>query len=455
MANRPPEADRHRRGVCAELDQPVAHRVRQLGGTLRRLPILGTCRNPATLRKNRRRNDAIVPCNNRILAINAGSHFREHHGTILVFAEVLFARPHQLHRPLHRHANRDRLGNVVLLDLATQTAAHQRGVDGNLARGESRQGLRRLQHPRRSLSRSPDHAARRRPAHGAVQHFHTCMREIRKGVSRTERLRRHVHRRGDIPDRLGIHDRPVRHDGCRLRVKHRRVDVRGRGRDIPGDPSCAMPGIPGRIRYRRDSVTKRHHGNDVTSRTLGRVGQCTSERRAVTHHRIHHIRHTNVDPINRLPIRLARNIEPRHRLSDEAQLGIGNERRICRWRQQGCRWRNRRVGENAARRPMNDSPVRRRTFGNGNTPVRCRCLDQHRPNCSARLPQRQVVIVDRATAARDVRDASRDSRLHLNLGPGHHELFGQQLRQPGHGALSKLAAAEVHGNGVVCIDLNV
>ena len=188
-----------------------------------------------------RRDDFVRPALHLTLVVERRFHHVVRRGPIEVVAHVVFARPDQLDRATHllRHERcfRHEVGNAA----AAKTAAHQRGVYGDLvARDAERVRGQRLRYVR-ALVRRPDFALAVVERRGRVLRLHRRVREIRHFVHGVEHRRRAFrapspHRlRRESCGRLPSPPRPTRR-GCR-RCRARRADLCPRSRSRGAKPS--------------------------------------------------------------------------------------------------------------------------------------------------------------------------------------------------------------------------
>ena len=124
---------------------------------------------------DRGRDVAIDQATEGIAGIQTRLYANGRAGPVHIVLEVLLTRPDQLDRLANGLSNLDRLTNIVLLDLATETAAEEGRVNRDRTRIQPGDGLDRRNAELLTLGRSPNLARGRRHRGGAVQDLHTGM----------------------------------------------------------------------------------------------------------------------------------------------------------------------------------------------------------------------------------------------------------------------------------------
>ena len=355
-----------------------------------------------------------------------------------------------------------RFEHVVDNQPAPEPAPQERGVHDHLIAWQVERQRDRLARDTGHLRRRPDLAPIALDVRRAVLRFHRGMRQMRHLVDRFQVVARRL---GE--DRFGV---AVVADGLpRLRrqppqlLGHRRR-VERRTATLPRDGHIVhrRPGLPVPIGHHRHAARNLDDRRDPGT-LLGGAGV---ERR---NHRSGHRRsddrgveqtgQRDVDAVDRRPIDLHRSVDAVERPADDRMLLDRLQRRV-RDGLLGGQPRQRAVGPATVARRVSNRPGHGHALHQRHAPRvgggGAEHLAGHRSRLTQPLPRRAHA----RTAAgglylelRMVVAAVRHRELDLDHRRVHFELFGNQHRMGGHGALPHLDPVEDEDDAVVRVDL--
>ena len=166
-------------------------------------------------------------------AVGAERGLQPHRGLrpVAVVRHVLFARPHQLDRLADLLGDQNGLAHFVVIAAASEAAAEEAVVDGDLLRLEAGGRRRQPQRAHRDLRADPDVELVAVKAHGGVERLHLRMRGMRRLVERLDDLAAPPLGESvvDIAVVARVHHRPVERVAIEL-GELRAVGLAGRAR---------------------------------------------------------------------------------------------------------------------------------------------------------------------------------------------------------------------------------
>jgi len=386
------------------------------------------------------------------------------HGPVHVVLNVLFARPDHLDRPIHPLGNLHGRAHHVGLESAAETAADQMVVHYNFIDRQSRDLGRRGLRPGEHLGAHPHLAPRRRDVHRAVHRFHGGMCEEGQLILRFQQVAL-SQSLGDVSRGLG--DRAFGF-ACGTELL---PDVIGRHRGMrPFVPreierGQALLGRPHVIADHRDKILEHDHlpyARDFPGLDIVDVPDFAAEHRTGGQGCELQARQHDIDAVQRFAVDLVRCVEALERLADQLEILRVLERRILGRCQTPGTVDQRRVGETAAARVMDDFAFLGAYGGGVHLPYLGSGLNQHGARARSRLAQGQPERPHRIGIAGDL-NAECGVRIELVVGRGMFErhtgevgveLFGQYHGHRGVYALAHLDLRHDERDPAVPVDAN-